>query len=226
MNNKITNINIYNTSGENISCIDVLFDMNHFYVKYETIYRVLTALRANANRVRYSHYKNISNIRGSNRKIHQQKHTGRARQGSIREIHMRGGAVKFGFYGDYDKDYARRFRAYKNINKKEKRIVFMSVLCDKFRNNSLFVVDNLSLNNTKDAVKLLKQIDCYDSVSIVYDNDNLGMGFNNIKNIRLVNEDSVNSYVASQKKKIVFSKNAFEKIMNNLVKQIKFKSYE
>ncbi|CAG8645623.1 25447_t:CDS:10, partial [Gigaspora margarita] len=88
-------------------------------------------------------------VSGGGIKPWRQKGTGRARSGSIRNPHFRGGGVAFGPQGveNYSLD----------INKKLKKKVLQSLLGEKMRKKELIVIDKLVLENykTQEAEKFL-----------------------------------------------------------------------
>lgn len=96
--------------------------------------------------------KNKGEVSGSGIKPWRQKGTGRARSGSIRNPHFRGGGVAFGPQGN--ENYSL------DINKKFKKKVLQSLLGEKMRNNEIVIVDKLELDNykTQEAVKLLNNL--------------------------------------------------------------------
>lgn len=92
--------------------------------------------------------KGISDISGTTRKPFKQKGTGRARQGSLRSPHMRGGAVIFGpVVRDHGFD----------LQKKVRRLGLRVALSSKMASGDLLVLDNLSSSGkTKDLSRHLK----------------------------------------------------------------------
>ena len=132
-------INAINGSISTLEISDLLFN---FFIHQSLLYKVIRALIRNSKRVRSSHYKCKSGLSGSGKKIRPQKGTGKSRQGTCKEIHMRGGAVKFGFSGNKERDFGRRFRSYSNINKKEKSRVLFGILADRIRHNNVFIFDS------------------------------------------------------------------------------------
>jgi large subunit ribosomal protein L4 len=71
-------------------------------------------------------------VAGGGRKPWRQKGTGRARQGSIRSPQWRHGGVVF---GPQPRSYVE------GLNKKERRLAFVSALADRFRNDAVTVLD-------------------------------------------------------------------------------------
>lgn len=89
-------------------------------------------------------------VRGGGRKPVPQKHTGNARQGSIRNPHYVGGGVVFG--PKPNRNYRHK------VNKKVSQLAFISAL--SLRVKDLIVVDDAAVKKakTKDFVKLMKTL--------------------------------------------------------------------
>jgi large subunit ribosomal protein L4 len=90
-------------------------------------------------------------VRGGGRKPWPQKHTGRARQGSIRAPHWRHGGV---VHGPTPRDYNPI------VNKKERRAAIRAALADKIESGALRVVEDLQFPEikTKHAAAFLKAL--------------------------------------------------------------------
>ncbi len=110
------------------------------------LYLYCKAFLAN-NRANTANTKTRSEVRGGGKKPFSQKGGGRARQGSIRVPHFRGGGVVFG--PSKDRNYTQK------INKKQKRLALMYAIFEKAQDGKLFVIDDISIpsGKTKDAKK-------------------------------------------------------------------------
>ena len=84
--------------------------------------------------------KEIWAVRGTTKKPFRQKGTGRARQGSLRGPHMRGGAVVF---GPHKRDHSF------DLPKKVRKLALRSVLAMKAAQGSLVVLDALEMKKAK-----------------------------------------------------------------------------
>lgn len=91
-------------------------------------------------------------VRGGGKKPWRQKGTGRARQGSIRSAQWVGGMTVF---GPTPRDYSF------SLSKKSKKLAIKSVLTDRLQNDSITVVQDLTLEapKTKSAAALLEKME-------------------------------------------------------------------
>lgn len=99
-------------------------------------------------------------VRGGGKKPLQQKHSGNARQGSIRNPHWVGGGVVFG---------PKPNRNYKlAVNKQVSRKAFDSALLLKIQSNNIFIIDDLKevKPSTKKAVALFKALKINDQKNL------------------------------------------------------------
>jgi large subunit ribosomal protein L4 len=96
-----------------------------------------------------SKVKTRGEVAGSTRKIYKQKGTGRARHGPLTAPQFRGGGVAFGPRGGENHSL--------NINKKEKDLAMRIVLAEKKRQEKMFLLNEIILDNfkTQEAEKLL-----------------------------------------------------------------------
>ncbi|MEP6624609.1 MAG: 50S ribosomal protein L4 [Acidimicrobiia bacterium] len=111
------------------------------------LHQVVTAQLAAARSGTHS-TKTRAEVRGGGAKPWRQKGTGRARQGSIRAPHWRGGGVA---HGPKPRSYAQR------TPKKMIRLALISALSDRAAENKVVVVDAWSFDTpkTKDAIVAL-----------------------------------------------------------------------
>src|SRR5437016_2293020 len=114
------------------------------------MHQVITAQLA-AKRAGTHATKTRAEVRGGGAKPWRQKGTGRARQGSIRSPHWRGGGVA---HGPKPRDYSQR------TPKKMVRLALRSALSDRASDGKLMVIDEWGIDapRTKDGVKLLETL--------------------------------------------------------------------
>ena len=132
--------------------------------------------------------KNRSEVSGGGRKPWRQKGTGRARQGSIRDVKWVGG----GNYGTpVPRDYSKK------QNRKERQLALKSALSDKAIEKSIIVVENISLATpkTKEMVNLLETLKLADKkvLMVVKEfDDNLILASRNLQNVVLILAEEIN----------------------------------
>ena len=159
-------------------------------------------LRANSAQV-----KNRSAVSGGGKKPFAQKGGGRARQGSIRAPHYRGGGVVFG--PTTERNYTQK------VNKKQKRLALMHALADLAANERLFVVDSIAIESgkTKDAkafVESFKQRDILVVKEMI--DDQTFLAFRNLQQTYLIEPNELNGYLAAAYHAIVIEKAVFEQL--------------
>lgn len=99
-------------------------------------------------------------VSGSKRKVYRQKHTGRARRGSLRSPLLRGGGVAF---GPHPRSYEQR------MPRKMRRLAIRCLLSAKASSGELVVVDRLSLKESKtlEMARILKALEVKGSALVV-----------------------------------------------------------
>ncbi len=114
------------------------------------LHQVVTAQLAAARAGTHS-TKTRAEVRGGGAKPWRQKGTGRARQGSIRAPHWRGGGVA---HGPKPRSYKQR------TPKKMVRLALISALSDRAREDKVMVLDawNFAQPKTKDAIAALSAL--------------------------------------------------------------------
>jgi large subunit ribosomal protein L4 len=159
-------------------------------------------LRANTAQV-----KNRSAVRGGGKKPFAQKGGGRARQGSIRAPHFRGGGVVFG--PTTDRNYMQK------VNKKQKRLALMHALAELAANERLFVVDSILIESgkTKDAKAFVDGFNQRD-ILVVKEmiDDQTFLAFRNLQQTYLIEPNELNGYLAAAYHAIVIEKAVFEQL--------------
>jgi large subunit ribosomal protein L4 len=136
-------IAVYNQEGKKVKEEDLNPKVFGLEVKPEFIHQVLTSILAN-NRHNYAHTKTKGEVRGGGKKPWKQKGTGRARAGSIRSPLWHGGGTVFGPLNE--RNYAQK------INKRAKEAALRMSLSDKVKDNSIFVLDKISLAEIKTKI--------------------------------------------------------------------------
>jgi large subunit ribosomal protein L4 len=147
-------------------------------------------------------------VRGGGRKPFKQKHTGRARAGSIRSPLWKGGGTIF---GPQPRDYSY------NLPKKVKRIAVKTALSMKMSEGAITVIDGFSLNRpkTKDMVTTLKTLGLEgEKVLIVTPEKDevVILSARNIHGVRVVRVSDLNSYDIIISSKLLMTKDALSRL--------------
>jgi len=149
---------VYSMAGEVVKHIDISDDVFALPVNEAVVHQAVVRQLANARQGTAS-TKTRSEVAGSKQKMFRQKHTGRARAGSIRSPLRRGGGVTFG----------PKPRSYRQaMPKKMRRLALRCVLSAKAGGKELMVLDELRLEEpkTKEMVKILAALGIEDSALI------------------------------------------------------------
>src|SRR5699024_8490467 len=151
--------------------------------------------------------KNRSEVRGGGRKPWRQKGTGRARQGSIRSPQWVGGGVVFG--PTKERNYKYR------LPKKVRRLALKSALSSKVKNESIIVLDDLSLEapKTKEFVNILNALDVNEKALVVTSekNENVIRSANNLPKVKVITVREVNVLDLIAHDTLILTKDAAEK---------------
>lgn len=104
--------------------------------------------------------KTRSEVAGPNKKLWKQKHTGRARMGSKKVVHWRGGGTAF---GPAPRDYSY------HMPKKARRVALRNALFTKFADGEVSIADGWPTDkpNTKGAYAILEALDVTRSTLVV-----------------------------------------------------------
>ena len=146
-------------------------------------------------------------VSGGGKKPFRQKGTGRARQGTIRAPHWRGGGVVF---GPHPRSYAFK------VNKKEIKLAIRSALSAKLADGQLIVVDKFDFEKpcTKDAVAVLKALEVEGRCTIVVNDENVNafLSFRNIPTVDIVPSGYENVYELLDNKFLICEEEALRKL--------------
>ena len=167
-----------------------------------------------ANRRQGTHKaKERAEIQGSTKKLKKQKGTGGARAGSIKSGTRVGGGRIFG---------PRPRNYHFKLNTKLKQLARKSAFSHKVKSEDLVIVDDLSFDkaNTKGFRDLISNLKLENNKVLMIlgeKNDNVYLSSRNLKKVKVVTADSVNTFDVLNASKVVMSKSsieAIEKILN------------
>lgn len=157
--------------------------------------------------------KTRAQVRGGGRKPWRQKGTGRARIGSIRAPHWRGGGVT---HGPQMRDYSQE------LPKKMKRAALISALSSKYGEKGILVLNKLDFKEakTKEAAALVKNLELKGKTTVVTDKIEAkeSRALKNLADTRLISFADLNTYEVLNNKKLLLTKDAVSRIQERLSK--------
>ncbi len=172
---KITN---YNLEGKELNQVELNNELFVKNVNKQAIFDSILAENAGERQGTHSTLTKAE-VRGGGRKPYRQKHTGNARQGSIRNPHYVGGGIVFG---------PKPTRNYKlKVNAKVSKLAFQSAFTLKSK-NIIGLNDELTSPKTKKAMSFLKSMKLDNNKTLLItpskmnaEANNVALSFKNIK---------------------------------------------
>jgi large subunit ribosomal protein L4 len=179
-------ITVHDRAGKSVGSVelsDVLFAAP---VNEAVLHQAVTAQLA-ARRVGTHDTKTRGEVAGGGKKPYRQKGTGRARQGSTRAPHYRGGGTVF---GPHPRSYEQRLPA------RMKRLALRGALTAKLGDEAIKVVDSFGLQGpkTKELVGVLDALEARGRVLVVAPavDSTLRLSARNLPNVGVILADSLN----------------------------------
>lgn len=178
----------FNFQGEQIGDFELSDAVFGAPIHVPAMHQVVVAHLANC-RLGTANTKDRGDVRGGGRKPWRQKHTGRARQGSIRSPLWVGGGVA---HGPHPRDYHQK------VNKKVRRLALRSALSLKVKEENLLVVDRIDIEapKTKKMVAFLEKVAGTRKPLLLLHETNKAIykSADNIPGVQVLHVDSVNVY--------------------------------
>ncbi len=141
---------VYNMAGEAVDQLELSEQVFGVIPNVAVLHQVVTAQLVNRRQGNAS-TKTRSEVSGGGSKPYKQKGTGRARQGSTRAPQFRHGGTVFG---------PKPHRYHHDVPKKMRRLAIRSALSDKVANDSLIILNELTLEKprTRDMLDILSKL--------------------------------------------------------------------
>ncbi len=181
-------VTLLNQQGEDVGTLELMDRVFGIEPNQQVLHDVVKAQRAAARQGTHK-TKTRGEVRGGGRKPWRQKGTGRARQGSIRAPHWKGGGTVFG-------PTPRNYRL--KMNRKVRNLALRSALSDKLQDQALYVLDELTFDapKTKAMVEMLEQLSLEKRVLIVIAEDDYAIerSATNLSKARVVTVDELTVY--------------------------------
>ena len=202
-------------TGENLGIVELNRDVFGTRPRVDILHRVVVWQRAK-RRSGTAKVKDRGEVRGGGRKPWPQKGFGKARQGSIRAPHWRGGGVVHGPRGPVSYDYT--------LPKKVRQLGVRAALSIKHAQGDLFVVDSLHLSShkTKHLLSVL-ELNGWNSVLFVDGGSvekNLSLASSNVEAVDVVPSIGLNVYSALLRKTLVLSVGAVRMLEARLTRSL------
>ena len=170
-------VTVKNQQGQTVDTVDLDDGVFSVPMNNSLVHQALVIYQSNKRQGTHD-TKTRAEVSGGGRKPWIQKHTGRARQGSIRAPHWRHGGVAFG-------PHPRSYR--KALPKRMRRLALKCVLSDKARQSKLVCLDSTDGvdGKTKSMVGLLANLGVNGSTLLVTRNpdDNVVQAAHNLKKV-------------------------------------------
>jgi large subunit ribosomal protein L4 len=205
-------INIINMNNEPVEKFELPDSIATADPNPALVYEMVRQYQAGARQGTHS-TKTRGLVSGSGRKLWKQKGTGRARIGSIRSPLWRHGGTVF---GPQPRDYSYAMPSKKRI------AALRSVLAEKVKNNSVFIVDEIVFENpkSKTALGFLKTLQLTNRTLFVdsRNNKNLQLSIRNLSNAKFSSVAALNIVDAMKYRNLVISKPAFTQLAKILAR--------
>jgi large subunit ribosomal protein L4 len=202
-------LGVYNKDGKEVESLQVDEALFGGSVRHALLKQAIVMYHAN-KRVGTAATKSRGMVEGSTRKLYKQKGTGNARAGNARTPVRKGGGHAFA-------KSARDFR--QDMPKKQKQLAKNSAILAKLLSNNLIVLDTLSLAapKTKELAGILKNLKITHScvLTIPQYDTNILKSVRNIPKIDLMTVADLNAGSICNRRKMLFTKEAFVSLMEN-----------
>jgi large subunit ribosomal protein L4 len=193
-------VDVKSQGGNVVGSIDLADDIFGVEPNVPVMHQVVTAQLA-ARRAGSQSTRTRSEVAGGGAKPWRQKGTGRARQGSSRAPHWRGGGVAF---APKPRSFAQK------TPKKMVRLALCSALSDRAADDKVVVLDEWSFETpkTKDAVAVLEALDVTGKVLLVLGESDevVWRSFRNLGHVHCLFARELNAYDVLVADYIVFTR--------------------
>ena len=195
---------VYDIKGSEVGQIELDDSVFDVPMNAALVHQAMVRQRANA-RVGTASTKTRSEVSGSTRKLYRQKHTGRARAGSIRSPLRRHGGIIFG-------PKPRNYR--QDMPKKMRRLAIKCLLSAKAADGELKVIDKIEMKNpnTQEMVKVLQALDVDRSalIAISSPDPNIVKSANNISGSSAIQARQLNVIDLLNHKTLIITQEAVQ----------------
>ena len=199
-------IQVFSLNGKPTKQIDIRDDVFAVPFNEPVVHQAMKRQLAN-KRLGTADTKRRGEVSGSGKKLHNQKHTGRARRGDIRSPMLKGGGIAFG-------PHPRSYR--QAMPKKMRQLAFKCVLSDKAGSGDLKIVNKLEFDSlkTRPVLDMLLALGIGDPVIIATAevNPNLVISAGNLSGVKTVQAPLLNVTELLSHKIVLMDVDAIRKV--------------
>lgn len=204
-----TSLNIFDQNGVSVAEVELSPQWFSFKPNPHVVHDYVVSYLKNQRHWSAS-TKTRAEVSGTGKKPFRQKGTGRARAGSLVSPLFKGGGVTF---GPRPKD-VRTVRTL--MPKKVKRLALKSVLCQRIKEGSVRIIDDIKLEapRTKAMVEMLGKLNVTSKVLVIMGkpNENLRLSMRNIPKITCRRVDSLNAYDLVAHPTLIFTRDSIGRL--------------
>ncbi len=200
---------VYNDKGQQIDTVKVEESAFGSVVRRKLLKQAIVMYEANKRQGTVA-TKSRGMVEGSTRKLYAQKHTGRARMGTIRTNVRRGGGVAF---AKVPRDWSLRMPA------KARKLARDSAMLSKLKDGSVMIIDRMSASEpkTKYIAGILKALKIERTVLIgtgEYDK-NVYLSARNVPDVAVMPVAEFNAYDVLKSRNILVTRDGFAKLVQS-----------
>lgn len=215
-------INVLDLKGQKVEELQLKDEVFSIEPNLDVMYRYVE-MQLCGRRQGTASTKTRAEVSGTGKKPWPQKHTGRARQGTLRGPHMRHGGVAF---GPKPKDWSKK------LPKKMKKIALRSALSARFKEENIIILDEFKMKTpkTKDFISIISSLGLEDKKILLvlpYKNEeylNVRLSGKNVREVKIiiadnpgvqegtVSIDGLNVFDIINNEKILLTKDTVKKI--------------
>jgi large subunit ribosomal protein L4 len=178
---------LYSRTGEEIGEVELPDELFSAPINTAVLHQVVTAQLAGRHLGTHD-TKKRGEVSGGGKKPYRQKGTGRARQGSIRSPHYRGGGVVF---GPHPRSYVQR------LPRQMRRLALLGALTAKLDDDAIRVIDAFGLEGpkTRDLVGVIDALGRSDGRVLIVapeTDETLILSARNLPRVEVIRADSLN----------------------------------
>jgi large subunit ribosomal protein L4 len=204
-------VSIYNTQKEEVGSVELSDSIFGVTVREHLFYEAVRYQLAKRRSGNHS-VKGRAEISGGGKKPFRQKGTGRARAGTTRAPHWRGGGV---VHGPHQRSHNLK------MNKKALKAALKAALSRRCEENALTVFDAFEMPEIKTkAFKSVMNTFSFDSLLLVTDgkNENVIRSARNLQNVKVLPVDGLNVYDILKHRNLALTKEAVVAVSKRLEK--------